>query len=358
MRYIPVLLLFISANLYGQTPLYKYVNLDYNASLPNEINSTRSAVIVCVPDVTDDFRKVGDWKKIANQAHSSFIKMKVDPLFYVSQYDLQTSATASMDYAELFSRRNISNLIFLTQDEMGFEIVVISSQGGKSLFKDGQSAYQADDESLQSVLLILGKDIRRADQVLGNFLIPEKATFLFGISIIEKTQLKNYPGQLRRSVLAVERFGKLQVPKNASENVQKKVQNYNSQVDADNVELDRIMKTYPYEYIIIDPMSDEDLLRNRHQYLVRSLTGSASTVRKMLDFSTVPSESDYVSIIPIMPDRTRIKSIPKEAVVTKFYIRQNISKNVHVGEWDADETWQQGLENMIGNLTQRLTLKN
>jgi hypothetical protein len=358
MRYISILLLFASISLFGQVPLYKFVNLEYNSTIPNGINSSRSAVIVCVPDIMDEFRKVGDWKKVANLAHSAFVKMKVDPIFYVSQYDLTASATASQGYAEIFSKRSISNFIFITQDQFGFEIVIVPNKEGKLLFKDGQGAYKINGESLQSTLLALGKDIRRADQVLGNFLIPEKATFLSGISIIEKTQLKNYPGQLRRSVLAVERFGKLPEPKIASESVLEMVRHFNSQIDSNNIELDSIMKSYPYEYVMIDPMSDEDLLRNRHQFVVRSLTGSATSVREMLDFTIIPSERDYVSVIPIMPDRTSIKSIPKDAIVTKFYVKQNISKNVHVGEWDADETWQQGLINMIGNLTQRLNLKD
>ena len=64
------------------------------------------------------------------------------------------------------------------------------------------------------------------------------------------------------------------------------------------------------------------------------------------------------TIIPIMPDQTRVKTIPRDAIVSKFYVRQNISKNVHVGEWDADVTWQEALTNMIGNLSQELNVKN
>ena len=72
----------------------------------------------------------------------------------------------------------------------------------------------------------------------------------------------------------------------------------------------------------------------------------------MLDYNITQGETDFVSIIPIMPDQTKAKPIPKDAIVTKFYVRQNISKNIHVGEWDADTSWQAALNNMIGNLIQ------
>lgn len=358
MRLLPIVLLLLSISISGQSPLYQLVDLKYITEIPTTLTNSRSAVIVTNPDINGEFRKIGDWKIIANKAHEAFVKMKIDPVFYINLYDLNASASATESFVEIFNQRKISNFIFITETTIGFQIVIAPNKNGKELLIHGQIAYSLEAESLNSVLLMLGKEIRRSDQTLGNFLIPEKGAFLSGVSIIENTQLKNYPGQLRRSVLAVERFKKLPEPKNGSESVLENVQNFNLQIDLNNAELESIMKLYPFDYVIIDPMSDEDLLRNRHQFLVRSVTGSAASVRQMLDFTIVPSENNYVSVIPIMPDKTSIKSIPSDAIVTKFYVRQNISKNVHVGEWDADETWQLALKNMIGNLTQRLNINN
>ena len=81
-----------------------------------------------------------------------------------------------------------------------------------------------------------------------------------------------------------------------------------------------------------------------------------TNIKRLLFVQTVYNKpfmaTDYISTIPIMPDQTKAKPIPRDALVYKFYIRQNISKNIHVGVWDADITWQDALRNMIGNLIQ------
>ena len=119
--------------------------------------------------------------------------------------------------------------------------------------------------------------------------------------------------------------------------------------------LEDIMKSYPYDYEIIDPMSNEDHLRKRHQFVLRSLSGQLSIVRNMLNYEN--EKAYYVSTIPIMPNQTTKKKIPDDAIVYKFYVRQNISKNIHAGVWDADVTWQEALKNLIGNLIQQHTRK-
>lgn len=357
MRFLFIIFLCLSIGSPAQTPLYEFVTLNYTSAIPLELNSSRSAVIISVPNKTGEFVELGDWKNLAEQAHSGFVTMKVDAIFCINQIDFNASNSSYQNYLDILNTRKIKHLIFVTKKENQFEIIVTEYKSGTQLLVNGQSAYRVISESLKEALLSLGKEIRRAELVQGNFLIPEKPSFLSGRSIIEKSQLKNYPGQLRRSVLAVERFKKMPEAKESDEALEK-VRNYNAIIDSKNAELDSIMKSYPYEYVMIDPMSDENLLRNRHQFLVRSVTGSCASVRKMLEFDVVPTENDFVSVIPIMPDRTSIKTIPRDAIVTKFYVRQNISKNVHVGEWDADTTWQSALQNMIGNLSQRLVIKN
>ena len=139
-------------------------------------------------------------------------------------------------------------------------------------------------------------------------------------------------------------------PKGAGDELLAKIDEFNKRIIEMNTELERLIKRYPYEYVIIDPMSDDDLLRNKHQFVLRSINGQCQTLREMLDYTVNPSETAFISVIPELPDQTRVKPIPRNALVYKFYIKQNISKNVHVGEWDADETWQEALNNMIGNL--------
>lgn len=348
----------LSVWVYGQTPIYDFVSFKKTLTVPKLINSERSAVIFSVPEVRDEFVKVGKHENLLARTHKAFITMGIDAVFYLNDINYTASNNARQSYVELFKQRRIKNIIFITETNTGYELLMAPFSGDSRLIRDGVDAFFIQANDLYGLLLSVGKEVRRADLEKNNFLIPEKPNVLRGLSIVENTLLKNYPGILRRSKLAVERFSILDSTNISDTDVLANVKKYNKIVASKNKELEEIMKSYPYEYEIINPMSDDDLKRNRYQFLLRSVRSSADIVKQMLDYDVLPSETGFVSIIPVMPDQTRVKTIPRDAIVTKFYVRQNISKNVHVGEWDADVTWQKALNNMIGNLTQELNVKN
>lgn len=346
------LLFVICLSGFTQIPLYEYRELNKTLTIPDNLSKERTLVVVHTPDNVGKFRQAGDWKALSNSAHPSFVTMGIDAILYMNHYDLVVSQKSRLSYSQLFSNRNIKNIIFLTQLENSYEMIIAPFSGSESILGNKKEVYYIKENQLYDLLLKTGKEIRRADQEVFNFLIPEKPSFISGLSIIEKTQLKNYPGILRRSTLAVERFSAASIPQGASDELKNKLENWNKTIQSKNEELEIIMRDYPYDYVLIDQMSDDDLKRKRYQFVLRSISGQAKTLREMLDYKVDPSETDFVSVIPIMPDQTRAKPIPKDALVHKFYIKQNISKNVHVGVWDADQTWQDALRNMIGNLIQ------
>ncbi|WP_370088353.1 hypothetical protein [Ekhidna sp.] len=356
--FISIIALGISGITFCQTPLYEFVSFNKSKNIPAKLNSERSAVIFSVPTKKGDFTLLGDHEKLLAELHKGFVTMGVDVILYLNEYDFTASHSSRLAYVDLLSKRRVKNILFVTKEADGISLLMGDFDGSPRLIKDGSEVFFAKESDTYSLLLNVGREVRRADQELMNFLIPEKPNYLQGISIVENTLLKNYPGQLRRSVLAVERFSMLDSTKVTDPEVAQRIKTYNDEVRMKNTELEEIMKTYPYEYVMIDPMSDDELKRNRYQYLLRSAHASAKSVKQMLDYEVLPSETGFVSVIPVMPDQTKVKTIPKDALVYKFYVRQNISKNVHVGEWDADVTWQQALHNMIGNLTQDLNIKN
>ncbi|WP_425389648.1 hypothetical protein [Ekhidna sp.] len=346
-------------NSWSQRPIYDYVSFNRTLKVPSELNSERSAVIFSVPNkVTDGIKAVGDYEKMLNQVHKGLRTMGVDAILYLNDIHLNASQSAKESYIELFNRRRVTNIIFITQLSDGYEYIMAPFSGTSRMIKDGSDAFYLKANDLYTLLLNVGKEVRRADQPINNFLIPEKPNYIEGLSIVEKTLLKNYPGILRRSELAVERFIPLDTVGIADQEVLNRIRAYNSSIERKNMELEQLMSGYPYKYVMIDPMTDDELKRNRYQFLLRSVCASAKTVKQMLDYEVLPSETAFVSIIPVMPDQTKVKTIPKDGLVCKFYVRQNISKNVHVGEWDADVTWQDALNNMIGNLIQEHNVGN
>ena len=336
----------------GQVPLYEYLDIKKTLTVPEGINSERSVVVILVPEKQGDIPRVGNWEDPSIKLHKAFATMGVDVVMYINHYDLSVNENSKDAYAELLSKRDIKNIIFLTEKENSYQLLIAPFNNTSTFIDHESDLFYLERPLLSEVLLQTGREIKRADNEIENFLIPSKPTFVSGISIVEKSLLKNYPGILRRSTLSVERFAKMEIPAAASEDVLKKIERYNLVIEQKNVLLDTLMKSYPYKYELIDPLSDEDLLRQRRQFVLRSISGQAKTLREMLDYKVSPNETDFISVIPILPDQTRAKPIPKDALVHKFYIKQNISKNIHVGEWDADIEWVDALKNMIGNLIQ------
>ncbi|WP_420317244.1 hypothetical protein [Ekhidna sp.] len=358
-RLIFVLFCGFTLTAFSQRPIYDFVSFEKTTIVPEGINNSRSAVIFSFPVKTNgEFEEVESYEKVISQVHKGLRTMGIDAILYLNDINLLASQSARKSYVDIFNKRKINNIIFLTKTKNGFELIIARYNESPEMIAGGSKVFYMASKDLYSLLLNVGKEVRRADNQITNFLIPERPNYIQGMSIVEKTLLKNYPGILRRSELAVERFTPLDTTNISEDGIRKKVLSYNSDIAKKNQELEEIMKSYPYKYLMIDPMSDDELKRNRYQFLLRSACAPAQVVKQMLDYEVLPSETGFVSIIPIMPDQTKVKTIPREALVCKFYIRQNISKNVHVGEWDADVSWQDALRNMIGNLIQEHNVGN
>lgn len=353
MKVIVTIIVFaLSASLFAQESFLSFADLKFSKDIPASVSSERSVAVVQVPDKIESVRTVGDWQGLAEQAHKAFVTMGIDVVTYVSRYDISASPNARQAFSELFVTRNIKNIIYLEKNSKGYELTILPFNEEASMVDSDAIAFKSEGSDLSQVLLSTGREIRRVNHENQNFLIPYQPNFTAGLSIVENRLLKNYPGILRRNKLSVERFAKQKIPPNASSQIKEKINRYNQTIDDKNAELEDIIKSYPYEYELIDPMDDEVLFKTRRQFVLRSITGQAKTLRQMLSYKVREEETDFVSIVPIMPDQTKAMPLPKDAIVHKFFIRQNISKNIHVGEWDADTTWQSALKNMIGNLIQ------
>jgi len=237
----------------GQAPLFEFLDINYSTELPESIAKERSIVVVQVPDKLEGVRKVGNWQALSEKAHKAFITMGIDVVTYVNRYDLVASPNSKKSFSTFFVQRNIKNILYLQENDNGsFELIIARFNGKESFVNQGSVVYRAVGNQLSDVLLETGKEIRRADFPNENFLIPSKPNFTSGLSIVEKSLLKNYPGILRRSKLSVEKFASIAAPKNASPETVSRISEYNAAIEQKNIELDTLLKQYPYEY---DPVS-------------------------------------------------------------------------------------------------------
>ena len=76
-----------------------------------------------------------------------------------------------------------------------------------------------------------------------------------------------------------------------------------------------------------------------------------------MNYQTIAKETAYISTVKGDSTNTILKTIPVDALVHKFYIRQTVTHEVYVGkDWDADNTWSKALENFILNLKRAFRL--
>ena len=160
-------------------------------------------------------------------------------------------------------------------------------------------------------------------------LLAGAACLMLAVAPIAASASNNYPDRLRRLTLGVPRLPN----------------------EEENEQLIRILDAYPYEYELFDYRDDEDAFRQGYQYILQRMTSAGSSVKKLLNYQTIEEETDYISTVKGEVERTELKTIPVDARITKFYIRQTVTAEVHVGtEWDADTDWQSALANYLNNL--------
>lgn len=331
--------------------------INISNQLPENLTSERSVVILDIPtQMKDGFVIRGDWKKLAANAHKTFRKIGVDPIAYVYLDDLNAGPEVNSAYLSLFQKRNVKNLIIINQVGQFPEetyTMVITGFSAENYIKNGQNGWKESDPELNQVMVRLGRQVLRQKIERSNLLIPELPEYLQDLVIFEGTRLENYPSRLKSLKLAVVAFQKVPADNVEDAELASKIAAYNQQVEEKNKRLDAIMAAYPFKYDIVTETNEDALYKAGYQYALMPLSSTGHSVKKVLNYPTTTTETHYMTNTFDVQSRPALKRIPISANVTKYYIKQTIVKDIHPGKvWDADVSWEQGLENFIYNLNQ------
>lgn len=322
--------------------------------VPEDLTSTRSAVIVSVPDVmSQGYMSRGDWKKIAEEAHISFRKIGLDGVVYIYRDDLTAGPEVTKSYKKILDKRQIVNLVWLSVEGKQYDFTYsLDIYPIKNEIVLSNPSYRISAKSLNELMLVLGRQVLRQEIPRTNFLIPDKPEFLDDLVLYTGVRYENIPSRVRSLGIAVIKFDSIPIPDNISEIDKNKLLQQNKEIRAANLELDQIMKAhYPFQYDLVAFESVESLYKKGYQYALMPLTSSGKTIKQMLNYKTTPNENIYVSVLSKKDQKPVLKRIPANSNLTKYYIKQTIVMDIHVGKrWDADVTWQQSLVNFINNL--------
>ncbi|MEQ9231378.1 MAG: hypothetical protein RIF46_11905 [Cyclobacteriaceae bacterium] len=295
------------------------------SQIPPTLVTERSIVILDLPlEKKGEFLVRGNWKEQATKIQSNLSIMGIDAIGYLHIDDWEASQSSKESYQLFFAQRMVKHRILVSKNASSlFELSIMP-------LTKNEIEWKTEAGSINQAFLRLGQDIKKAGHPIENFLSPTNAEIFVDIPFTKYSASTNYPDQIRRLTLGVARHPN----------------------EKDNEKLVEIMSDYPFQYELFDYTDDDDAFRQGYQYILVSMSTSGSSVKKLLNFRTTGSnETDYISTVKGDSTDTRLKTIPVNALVHKYYFRQTVNHEVFVGkEWDADVSWEKSLENFILNL--------
>ena len=326
--------------------------------LPEDLTSTRSAVIIKIDNLEKEYQIRNHWESYAEKVHSSIIKMSIDPICYIYYDDWNSSPMIKDAFTTEMIDRGVENIVLASRTKVGLEdfnkLQIFKFNQSTSLIGENATVWTGESPSLEKIMLRLGRQILSQGLERKNFLIPEKPYLLKDLPVFNGIQLSNYPGQLRRATLGVVAPSKITTPVNSTEKLESAIENYNAGIEAEIIEMKLILSNYPYKYELIEYGEDEELYKKGYQFVLMNICSTGKSIRNFLNYRTI-NETDYISIIPKDSGDVTLKTIPVNANVCKYFIKQTIAHDVHVGkQWDSDISWQSALRNFIIHLKEDL----
>jgi hypothetical protein len=343
--------------------------LDYNTSIPDDILQQRTAVLVTVPPKSAESSERGDWKRFSASAHEYFKKIGIDAVIYFYLDDITAGSDASVVYASYMKSREIKYLVILSKSlfKIGSRtdttnVILITKFNGESTFiSNSQKAWKDQSKDLDKLMKNVYRITVRQDFKRTNNLIIDHPEFIGGLKILKSLRNESFPTDLRIDKLAVPKYVPIPVPSDIpnggiNKKVIREMEEYNSMTDRNNVKLESVFGSYPWKYELVDyNLGEEQLFNNGYQYLLLQLNTSGYSIHEMLGYEIKSGETDYITVKKKPDGNVTFRSIPVDAPVYKFYIKQLARKEIYIGEiWDADETWEEALGNFLRNLETNL----
>jgi hypothetical protein len=326
-----------------------------------EVFSERSAVLTYV---NYDLPTNITWKELSEEVHKTLRQAGIDAVAYYRVEDIFSGPEVKEAYKEDLQKRQINNLILLSYVKSNnvnvsnglFSILITKFDAEKGFLSHGQPAWQADDPDLNNLLISLYRKAGVVNAERKNHLILERPEFFSDVNILKGQRFETYSKDLKIDKLAVPRFQMLPEPEqDISNEINREIINsiseYNLRVEELNAELENILAdNYPYSYGLVEfePGDENDLKNQGFQFIILPIYTKGITIKQFLDYNIDKSETDYISERRTEDGSLVLKTMPVEKPAYKYYVKHLITGDVFTGgKWDADETWQESLENYL-----------
>ena len=366
MKYISALALALLVSLVVQAQeeeinVAGLVFLDYGGDLPADLLSSKSVVLVGTPAKAGESIRE-DWKPLVEEAHPDFHSAGVDAVGYYFYEDVIAGPDSRRSFSETWVKRGIRYVIVLSKVEVSvgkkpsirYVVMVTAFNQNSSIMSNGQQAWKSQGKNLGKVLDKFTKSAARLNNK--TLLTNGSPEYFYDVKLIKGQRVLSYFTDLDFGKLAVPNFAIAEIPAKKpggiiNNQVEKQAKFANEQAVSYNSSQEGIMKGYKYEYKYTDPvLSDAELSQAGFMYVLYKLHSSGKSVKRLLDYQVDDDDETYITLKEIN-GKQPLRYIPADAPIYKFYVKHLKTGNVYLGEnWDADETWQEALENCLWNI--------
>lgn len=284
-------------------------------NVPADLLAKRSCVFYSSEIKIDQLEKI----------QTGFQKTGIDAVAYFNNGLVFAGRDVSQKIVDFLIKREITFIVLISKTNLGYTFLFTPFNGNSDFVNDGQPAWHEAHVDLSGAL----QNIYRTainNQPLKNLLINDFPEKNFPISIIDGRRSDFFAIDLKVDRLAVPWF---------------------QHAENDSLLVHFFKENYPFAYGMTAPGQDKKDLRSKgFHYELCVIHTEGRIAREILGYSST-AESAYTSVT--FPNgELRLKTIPAETPVYKFYLRHIESGNVFLGtKWDADITWQDALRNHI-----------
>lgn len=295
------------------------------SSVPEDLLAKRSCVFYSTT-ITD---------KQLETIQKSFQKTGIDAVAYFKTDFVFSGVDVAQKVSEFLSKREITFLIQVDKSSKGFDFLFTPFNGNVEFVNNGQAAWHENNMELSAAL----QNIYRSavtNQPVKNLLVNDFPEKNFPINIIEGRRSDFFAIDLKVDKLAVPWF------KNA---------------ENDSLLFTFFKENYPFSYGFVEPGQEKKQLRSSGFHYEMSLIHTDGDIAREILGYPIASETAFTSVT--YPNgEPKLKTIPSETVVYKFYFRHIESGNVFLGtKWDADTSWLDALKNHIKGFKAELKIQ-
>ncbi|WP_297337314.1 NTPase [Algoriphagus sp.] len=306
-------------------------------NLPISFFEGKSVVLI---STDPSARPVMDWKVVADSVHQALVAAGGDPVAYYEIEQVALSEEVQSAYAKGFEQRMIKNILLVTRQKNQSSIHVGEFSGDGKII-NSTSLFGVSGANLQEAkdsFAALGQNQRSK-----NLLVIDVPEFP-GVESESGTAPEEASGFLARNPLNLDVF-KLGIPIEGS-SAQTGLLSYFrydlfgrsqeailAQQEAQKTQIQGILdQEYPYQVAwLTEAKSDEELVRDRTQFLLVRVEGRESDLKKSMGLESNPETQTQT--------------------VVKYYIKLIVRDELYIGPvWDADPDWRVALRNFLQNL--------